>query len=70
MKNVSFLYGKEKIEYSFKDDELLAVLESSINSYKPEYSENELIKNAMENPIGTKRLRELAKGKNNIVIIP
>lgn len=69
MKNVSFLYGKEKIEYSFKDDELLAVLESSINSYKPEYSENELIKNAMENPIGTKRLRELAKGKNNIVII-
>ena len=69
MKKVSFLYGKEKIEHSFKDDELLAVLESSINSYKPQYSESELIKNAMANPIGTEKLSELARGKKNIVII-
>ena len=69
MINVSFPYGKEEIEYSFNENELTAVLESSINEYKPQMTEDALVLDAMENPVGTKRLSELAKGKKNIVII-
>ncbi|MBE6625340.1 MAG: nickel-dependent lactate racemase [Ruminococcaceae bacterium] len=69
MKRVAFPYGKEKIEYNFKGEELLGVLESSIERYEPTLDEASLIKNALANPVGTKRLCELAKGKKNIVII-
>ena len=69
MKNVSFPYGKEKIEYSFKDEELIDVLESSINHYKPEKTGSELVIEAMANPIGSETLSTLSKGKKNIVII-
>ena len=69
MKKVLFPYGKEKLEYNFCENELVAELESSINHYKPEYSEEELVKRAIENPVGCERLSELAKGKKNIVII-
>lgn len=69
MKEVLFSYGKHKIPYSFDESELIGVLESSIHHYKPEASENELVKAAMRSPVGSKRLSELAKGKKNIVII-
>ncbi len=68
MKTVLFPYGKEKIEYTF-GDELKAVLESEIEEYKPQKSEQDLILEAMQNPVGTKALRELSVGKENIVII-
>lgn len=69
MKTVLFPYGKENIEYSFKDEELLGVLESPINSYDPKKSGEYLVKEAMENPVASPRLSELAKGKKNVVII-
>lgn len=69
MKKVKFLYGKGALEHSFDEGELLGVLESSINSYDPKCSQEELISKAMESPVGSARLSELSKGKKNIVII-
>ena len=69
MKKISFPYGKESVCYEFEDSMLSAVLESSINSFVPESSPEELVKNAIENPIGSAKLCELAKGKEKIVII-
>ena len=69
MINVSFPYGKSKIEHSFKENELAAILESSINDYNPQKSGSELIEEALKNPIGSEKLSELAKDKKNIVII-
>ncbi len=69
MINVEFPYGKDKLEYSFKDDELKAVLTSSIEEYEPKTDETTLVKNALMNAIGTLPLSELSKGKNNVVII-
>ena len=69
MKKVAFHYGKEKIEHTFSDNELIGVLESSINEYTPDLSEAELVKKAIASPIGTHLLSELAKGKKNVVII-
>ncbi|MBQ7907042.1 MAG: nickel-dependent lactate racemase [Clostridia bacterium] len=68
MKRISFPYGKGEIEYSFKDEELLAVLESSINTYNPNKSGTQLVLEAMKSPVG-KSLYDLALGKRNIVII-
>ncbi|MBO5746643.1 MAG: nickel-dependent lactate racemase [Clostridia bacterium] len=69
MAKVSFPYGKEFLEYGFDEKSLLGVLESSIEEYIPECSAEELVKRAMEKPVGSPRLSELAKGKKNIVII-
>lgn len=68
MTDVSFLYGKGKLDYSF-GSELKGVLESSINDYKPELSEQELVLDAMKNPVGSERLSVLARDKRKIVII-
>ena len=69
MKSVLFPFGKEHIEHSFDENELVGVLESSINHYKPEKSGAELVCEAMANPVGSPRLSSLAVGKKNIVII-
>ncbi|MBQ7226293.1 MAG: nickel-dependent lactate racemase [Clostridia bacterium] len=69
MTRVSFPYGKEHIEYDFKNENLIGVLESSINTYTPAKDGYELVKEAMLNPVGTAPLSELAKGKENVVII-
>lgn len=69
MTEVSFPYGKGKLKHTFNDNELIGVLESSINSYVPEASGEELVKRAIESPVGCERLCELVKGKKKIVII-
>lgn len=69
MAKVLFPYGKNKVEYEFCDSEFLAELESSINHYKPQHTQEELVKLAIEDPVGSERLCELARGKKNIVII-
>ena len=69
MKKISFPYGKIKLDYEFDEKELAGVLTSSIEEYTAEDSGEELVKKALENPIGSVRLCELAKDKKNIVVI-
>lgn len=69
MKQVEFLYGKSKLSYAFGEDELLGVLTSGIGEYVPAFSPEALVAQALENPIGTNKLSELARGKKNVVII-
>jgi len=69
MKEILFPYGKEKLSHKFESKELAGVLTSSIEEYEPEFDEITLVKNALENPIGSAKLSELAKDKKNIVII-
>lgn len=69
MRKVEFHYGKGKITHNFEDNELIAVMESSINTYEPECDESSLIRCALENPIGSQRLSVLAEGKQKVVII-
>ena len=68
-KEILFPYGKEKLKYAFDEKELAGVLTSSIEEYKPEFDEVTLVKKALEEPIGSAKLSELAKGKDNVVII-
>lgn len=69
MKEISFPYGKTKMTYAFDENELAGVLVSSIHDYVPENGEVELVKDALANPVGSKKLSELAAGKKNVVII-
>ncbi len=69
MKEVAFHYGKGKITHAFNDNELIGVLESSINEYTPEYDDAELVELAIKNPIASSPLSELAKCKDKVVII-
>ena len=69
MKNISFLYGKGHLDYAFEENELNGVLTSSIEEYVPECDGAELVRRAMEHPVGSERLCELAVGKKNVVVI-
>ena len=69
MKEVAFHYGMGRLVHSFNEDELAGVLLSSINGYTPALGEVALVEQAMEEPVGCPTLRELAKGKDKIVII-
>jgi len=69
MINIKFPYGKEYKEHSFKESELIGVLESRINEYEAHCCESELIEKALVSPVGSDTLCEMSRGKKNIVII-
>jgi nickel-dependent lactate racemase len=66
---IKFPYGTEQIEYDIPAARFKAELVSQMHHYKPEYSQDELVKQALENPIATPRLSVMAEGKKNIVVI-
>ena len=66
---IQFPYGKEHLNLEIPRERLAGVLVSQMHSYEPALSQEELVRQALENPIGTAPLRELARGKQKIVII-
>jgi nickel-dependent lactate racemase len=69
MKEVMFCYGKGKMKGSFEDGRLVGVLQSHLHEYTPLDTEENLVKEALCNPIGSPKLSEMARGKKNVVII-
>ena len=63
---IQFPYGKTHLAYEFDQ---VKVLTSSIEDYAPNLSEQALVDAAMAAPEGGVTLRELAKGKDKIVLI-
>lgn len=66
MKKIYVLYGRGRLETEIPDKNLLGVL--SPKQMKSE-NEAEIIRTALANPIGSKRLRELSRDVKSIVII-
>ncbi len=66
---VKFPYGKEKLSLEIADDKLNGVLVSKLHNYHTDKTQEELVLEAMANPVGSKRLCDLAIGKNKVVII-
>ena len=69
MKKITFPYGKENVCYEFRDDELKAVLTSSLEEYVPTDGEEALVRAALSHPVGSPKLSELARGKKKITLI-
>jgi nickel-dependent lactate racemase len=62
-------YDKKRIPVEIDDQNFVGSLVSRVESYQPGKSPQELVEASLDNPIGSSRLEELAKGKKNIVII-
>ena len=61
-------YGKENMRAHIEEEHLAGVLVSELHSYKAPKSGAELVQEALENPIGSPRLCDMAVGKRNIVV--
>ena len=66
---ISFPYGREFIDLDIADERLQGVLVSNLHHYEAKSDPLSLVEEALENPIGSPKLSELAKGKKNIVLI-
>jgi lactate racemase len=62
-------YDKKQIAIEIDDHNFVGSLVSKVESYRPSLSPHELVEASLDNPIGSPKLEELAKGKKNIVII-
>jgi len=69
MKTIALPYGHGMLDLHIEEDRLTAVVETSMGSLTPEPSEEGLVRAALENPIGTPRLRDLARSKQRVVIV-
>lgn len=69
MAHLDFPFGKTALGLDIADTRLRAVLTSGLHAYTPEADGETLVRRAMADPIGTKPLAELARGKQRVVII-
>jgi nickel-dependent lactate racemase len=69
MATIKIPYNKRFLEASISNENLEAVLESKAHNYKSELTQEEIVEKALDNPIESKSLEELVKGKRNMVII-
>ncbi len=66
---VQFPYGKDYLKFQVPEERYIGTLVSRMHHYVSEQNETELVRAALEHPIGTPRLREMSRGKDKIVII-
>ncbi|GHU05276.1 hypothetical protein FACS1894158_07590 [Betaproteobacteria bacterium] len=69
MAKIDFLYGKGALPLEIPDSRLTGILLSKAHSFKPDGTESDIVRRALENPVDSPRLAELVKGKKNIVLL-
>lgn len=62
-------YYKDHLTLELSDDRVAGVLTSKTEDYNPGLSQEELVRNALANPVASKKLEELVLGKKHVVII-
>lgn len=68
-KTISIPYSTSALDIHIDEENLKAVLEAGVHGDKAHQSEEELVQEALTNPIGSKKLSELAVGKKKVVIV-
>ena len=69
MERILLPYGRGQVPLEVEDGHLAGVLRSGIHGYRPPKVAVELVRESIENPIGSPRLRELAAGRRRITVI-
>lgn len=69
MEKIILPYGRGHKEVLIEENHLAGILTSGIQEYQPSGTGEYLVKEALEHPVGSGRLCDMAKGKNNIVVI-
>ncbi len=62
-------YDRKQIPVEIDDRNFAGTLVSKVEDFKPGMSQEQLVETSLDNPIGSPKLEDLAKGKKNIVII-
>lgn len=69
MKTIDIPYYTSTMELHVSEANLKTVITAKMHAYHASGSEEQLILDALANPIGTPRLSELAKGKKKVVLV-
>jgi len=69
MRKLKLGYGSGSLEFELPEANLLDILLPVSHPQTRRAAEDELIKQALSAPIGTPRLREIARGKNRVAIV-
>jgi len=69
MTRIEVPYGHDKLELEILEERLQGVLQSRAHSYQARADQETLVRKALETPEQSAPLEELARGKNNVVII-
>ena len=69
MTSIQLPYGRGHLCFNLPEERLAGIIESRLDTYVPQGTPEELVARSMEEPIGTPRLEELAKGKENVVLL-
>ncbi|WP_213995964.1 lactate racemase domain-containing protein, partial [Tepidanaerobacter syntrophicus] len=62
-------YHKTFLDVNIPDENFLGILTSKSDEYKQSLPQDEIVRNALSNPIGSPTLEELVKGKKEVLII-
>lgn len=68
-KTIAIPYYTSTLDLHVDEKNLKAVVTAKMHEFKADKSEEELVRDALKNPIGTPPLSELAKGKNKVVLV-
>ncbi|MBE5839484.1 MULTISPECIES: nickel-dependent lactate racemase [Butyrivibrio] len=68
-KTISIPYYTSTMDIHVEEENLKAVITAKMHEFKTEKTEVELVKEALEHPIGVAPLCELAKGKKKVVLV-
>ena len=69
MKTIPVPYYTGHMDLHVAEENLRAVITARGDDYDPGRSEEALVREALEHPIGTPRLRELARGKRRVTLV-
>lgn len=69
MKQISIPYDVSHVELQVSEENLAGILAARTEEYQPGMTEEELVRRALEQPIGTQRLSQLAQGKQKVTIV-
>jgi nickel-dependent lactate racemase len=69
MPQITLPYGRETLTCDIPNGRLTGVLVSRLHGYRPPEAQEDLVRAALERPVGSPPLRELVAGKKHVVII-
>ncbi len=69
MRAISLPYGHAALELHVEEEHLEELVETRMGELEPDPGERELVRRALERPVGSPRLCELARGRDRIVLV-
>lgn len=69
MKTIKIPYYTSSMELHIDEKNLKAIMTSRTDGFTPPMGEEQLVEEALKNPIGSPKLSELSHGKNRVVIV-